>query len=154
RVGREKLADDAKEVVEAIVMQPVPGTLDADDASVAEMASASVFGRISRAALLAIQQERGARDPLPEQLDVAAAHVGRRPRRHGDGELPSVRPDLVLVDPVYCQVPRLLSRQVRVLLLHAPEGLLDRGVAAGKPPGEVALLADPFFHALDDRLRG
>jgi hypothetical protein len=45
-------------------------------------------------------------------------------------------------------VPSLLGRQVRVLRLHALEGILDGGVAARQAARELALLADPFAHAL------
>src|SRR4030095_15661254 len=127
-------------------MQPVPRALDTNNASVAEMARAPVLGRIPRATLLAVEQERRALDPRPEQLDVTAAHVVGRPRPHVVVELPAVGAVLVLVDPMHGEVPRLLGRQVRVLLLHAPEGVLDRRIAAGKPAGEVSLLARLLPH--------
>src|SRR5262245_66113396 len=71
-------------------MQPVPRALDANNASVAEMTSTPVLGRIPCATLLAVEQERRALDPRPEQLDVSAAHVVGRPRPDVVVELPAV----------------------------------------------------------------
>ena len=106
----------------------------------------------ARPALLAVEQERRAGDPRPQELDVAAAHVVGRPRAHVVVELPAIGAVLVLVDAVDGEVARLLGGEMRVLLLHAAEGVLDRGVAPGQPAGQAALLADPLVHALGDRL--
>src|SRR2546422_8456675 len=135
-------------------MEPVAGAVDADYLRMAKMPGPAIFGRIARPALLAVHQERRAIDPRPEKQDVTTPHVVGRPGTHVVVELPAVRPVLVLVDAVHGQVPGLLGREVRVLLLHAPEGVLDGGVATGESAGEVALLGDPFLHALDDRRRG
>ena len=65
-VGRlglaEEVADDAEELVEPVVMQPVAGAVDADDGGVPEGRGAPVVGRVAGAALLAVEQERRARD--------------------------------------------------------------------------------------------
>src|SRR5713226_9321574 len=150
----EELADDREEDVEAVVVQPVARPLDADDLRVAEGLGAAVLGRVPRAALRAVEQERRTADARPQELDVPAAHVVRRPRAHVVVELPAVGPVLVLVDAVGGEVPRLLGGEVRVLLLHTAEGVLDRRVAPRQPAGERALLADPLVHALGDRLGG
>ena len=81
-----------------------------------------------------------------------AGHVVGRPGADVVVELPAVGAVLVLVDAVDGEVARLLGGEVRVLLLHAAEGVLDRGVAPGQAAGEPALLADPLVHPLGDRL--
>src|SRR6059058_1565980 len=104
-------------------MKPVPGALDADARGMAEGSVAAVVGGIAGAALLPVQEKRRTGDALPEGLDVPAAHVVRKPRAHVVVELPAICPVLVLVHAVAGEVPGLLGREVRVLLLHAPEGV-------------------------------
>src|SRR6266542_2432040 len=148
----EKLTGDREEVVEAVVVEPVPRPRDADDARVAEGLGAPILERVPGPALLAVQQQGGTVDPRPQELDVAARHVVGRPGAHVVVELPAIGAVLVLVDTLGGQVPRLLRGEMRVLLLHPAEGLLDRRVAPGHPAGEVALLADPLVHALGNGL--
>src|SRR5439155_11205458 len=150
--GPEELPYDREEVIEAVVVQPVPRPLDADDARVAEGLGAPILERVPGPALLAVQQQGGTVDPRPQELDVPARHVVGRPGAHVVVELPAIGAVLVLVDTLGGQVPRLLRGKMRVLLLHPAEGLLDRRVAPGHPAGEVALLSDPLVHALGDGL--
>src|SRR6267378_4790695 len=134
----QKAPDDAQELRQPVVVEPVPGAVDADHPDVTEVRRPTVLGGIARAALLAVEEQRRARDPRPEQLDVAALHVVGRPRAHVVVELPAVRSVLVLVRAVHGQVPGLLRREVWVLVLHATEGVLDRVVTSRQPAGEVA----------------
>src|SRR5207247_5584162 len=113
-------------------VKPVPGALEADARGMAEGPVATVVGGIAGAALLPVQEKRRTGDALPKGLDVPAAHVVRKPRAHVVVELPAIRPVLVLVHAVAGEVTGLLGREVRVLLLHAPEGVLDGGVATGQ----------------------
>ena len=128
------------------MVQPVAGALDADDARVAEVRGAAVGRRITRPALLAVEEQGRAPDPTPQGLDVASGHVVRRKRAHVVVELPGIRAVLVLVRAVHGEVARLLGAEMRVFLLHAPEGVLDARIAPGQPPRERALLADPLVH--------
>src|SRR5215470_10486358 len=150
-LAAEKAPHDAQELREPVVMEPVAGPVDADHLCLTEVADPPVLGGVTGAAFPAVEQEGRARDPRPEQLDVATLHVVGRPRAHVVVELPAVRPVLVLVRAVLGEVPRLLDGEARVLLLHPAEGVLDRAVAARQAAGEVTLLADPLVHALDDR---
>src|SRR3990167_9164534 len=154
RRAAEELANDAEEVVQAVVVEPVPGAVEADDGGVAEDLRPAVLDGVAGLALPAPQGRGGAADPRPEELDVPAAHVVGRPGAHVVVELPAVRPVLVLVDAVGRQVARLLRREVRVLLLHAAERVLDGGIPPRKPASEATLLADPLVHALGDRPGG
>src|SRR6185436_11677892 len=77
--GGEEGADDAEEFVEAVVVEPVAGAVDAGDGGVLEVGGAAVGGGVAGAALGAVEQERGAGDAAPEGLDVAAGHVIGRP---------------------------------------------------------------------------
>src|SRR2546428_8826281 len=149
----EELAHDAQEVVQPVVVQPVAGALDADDARVAEVRGAAVGRPITRPALLAVEEQGRAPDPTPQGLDVASGHVVRRKRAHVVVELPGIRAVLVLVRAVHGEVARLLGAEMRVFLLHAPEGVLDARIAPGQPARERALLADPLVHARLDRFR-
>src|SRR5437867_9598060 len=151
---REEAPDDPEKLVQPVAMEPVPGALDAEHPRVAKVRRPPVLGGIARAALLAIQEQRWAGDPRPEQLDVAAPHIVGRPGPNVVVELPAVGPVLVLVGAVHGQVAGLLRGEMRVFLLHAAEGVFDRGVATGKSRGEAPLLVDPLVDALDDRLGG
>src|SRR2546426_3945288 len=68
----EEPAHDAQEVVQPVVVQPVAGALDADDARVAEVRGAAVGRRITRPALLALEEQGRAPHPPPPGLDVAS----------------------------------------------------------------------------------
>src|SRR4026207_761998 len=148
--NRQEVADHAQELVEAVVVQPVPGALDADDGGVAERLGAAVRGRIAGAALGAVEQERGTGDARPQVLDVLPAHVVRRKDAHVVVELPAIGAVLVLVHAVHRQMARLLGGEMRVLLLHTTEGVLDRAVPTGQTAREPALLEDPLVHAQVD----
>src|SRR5581483_11598169 len=150
----EEVAHDAEELVEPVVVEPVAGAVDTHHGGVPERRRASVLGRVAGAALLAVEQERGAGDAAPQRLDVPPAHVVGREHPHVVVELPAVGPVLVLVHPVHGQVAGLLRGEVRVLLLHPAEGVLDGGVAAGQAAREAPLLAHPLVHARRDRGRG
>src|SRR5712692_5215644 len=136
----EDLADDAEEVVEAVVVQPVPRPVDADDARVTKELGSAILGRVPGLAFLPVQEQGGTADPRPQELKVPAAHVVRRPGAHVVVELPAIGAVLVLVDALDGQVPRLLRGEMRILLLHAAEGVLDRRIAPGHPAREAALL--------------
>src|SRR5947209_20577628 len=120
-------------------MKPVPGALDADARGMAEGPVAAVVGGIAGAALLPVQEKRRTGDALPEGLDVPAAHVVRKPRAHVVVKLQAICPVLVLVHAVAVEVPYLLGRQVRVLLMHAPEFSLDGAVATCQPHCHASL---------------
>src|SRR5439155_17763612 len=76
--GKE-LAHGSQELIEAIVVKPVAGAVDAEDPGVAERVRASILGRVPEPALRAVQDQRGTGDPRPQALDVLAAHVVGRP---------------------------------------------------------------------------
>src|SRR5262245_57778088 len=126
--------------------------VDADDGRMAKRLRPAVLGGITGPALLPVEEQRGTRDPRPQQLDVAARHVVRRPHPYVVVELPAVRGVLVLVDALRGEMPRLLYGQMRVLLLHAPESVLDRRVPPRHAAGERSLLPYPLVHPLRDRL--
>src|SRR6267143_5258202 len=150
--GYEKRTHDFQELAQPVVVQPVAGTLDADDARVTEVRGAAVGRRIAGPALRAVEQQRRTRDAIPQGLDVATGHVVGRKRAHVVVELPGVGAVLVLVGAVHGEVARLLGGEVWILLLHAPERVLDARIAPRQPPRERALLADPLVHARVDRL--
>src|SRR5438552_18981535 len=112
-------------------MKPVPGALDADARGMAEGPVATVVGGIAGAALLPVQEKRRTGDALPEGLDVPAAHVVRKARAHVVVELRVICPVLVLVHAVAGEVPGLLGREGRGLVLPAPRGARGGGGATG-----------------------
>src|SRR4029453_3388691 len=116
-------------------MEPVPRAVDADHPRVGKVARPAVRGRITGAALLAVEEQGGAGDAAPQTLDVLAAHVVGEPRTHVVVELPAIGPVLVLVHAVLGEMTRLRGGEVRVLLLHAAEGVLDGRIAAGGGAG-------------------
>src|ERR1700730_6950425 len=153
----QELAHDSDELVQPVVVQPVPSLVDAEHFCVAKGLDAAVLRRVSRLALLAVEKQGGTVDPGPQGGDVPATHVVRRPGAHVVVELPAIGTVLVLVDAVGGQVPCLLGGEVRIFILHAAKSVLDRMVAPGQPAGQAALLADPLVHAhvygLADALR-
>src|SRR5262245_61412281 len=59
----EELADDAQEVVETVVVEPMPGAVDTCDGRVPERLGAAILGGIAGPALLSVDEEGGTRDP-------------------------------------------------------------------------------------------
>src|SRR3990167_8979453 len=59
----EELADDAEELVQAVVVQPVARPVDAGDGDVAEGSRAAVLGQVPGLTLLAVEEQGGAGDP-------------------------------------------------------------------------------------------
>ena len=116
------------------------------------MPRAAVLAGLEAQLSRAVDEQRRAGDARPQRLDVGRGHVVGRPGAHVVVELPAVGAVLVLVDAVQGEVARLLGGEVLVLLLHALEGVLDRGVAARQAAGEAALLVDPGAHALGEGL--
>ena len=120
-----------------------PARVDADDARRAGSGAArpSVGGVAGRGSPCRRAGAWGRRCATTAAWMSRPAHVVGRPRAHVVVELPAVRAVLVLVDAVHGEVARLLGGEVRVLLLHAAEGVLDRGVAPRQAAGQAALLA-------------
>src|ERR1700693_2118656 len=129
------------------MVQPMPRLVDADDGGVAKPRGTAVLGRVAGLALLPVQEKGRTVDPRPQVFDVVTGHIVGGPGADVVVELPAVGAVLVLVGALGGQVARLLGGEMRVLLLHAAEGVLDRRVAPGHPAGEAALLTDPVVHA-------
>src|SRR6185437_12752890 len=75
----EEIVDGVDEGVEPVVMHPMAGLLEGDDAGRLEMPGAAVLLRVRRPALLAVDEERRAGDARPQRLDIGHGHVIRRP---------------------------------------------------------------------------
>src|SRR4029077_8635931 len=114
----KKASDFVDEGVELVVMHPMPGLLESDDAGGAEMLGAAVLERVRSPALLAIDEQRRAGDPAPELDDLRIRHVIGRPGPDVVVELPAIGAVLVLIHAMLGQVPRLLGREVAVRFLH------------------------------------
>src|SRR5262245_66136937 len=89
-LSSEEAPHDAQELRQPIVVEPVSGPVHSDDLCATEVLDPTVGGGIAGTALLAVEQKGRARDPRPQQLDVAAGHVVGRPRAHVVVELPAV----------------------------------------------------------------
>src|ERR1700727_1423954 len=111
----------------------MPGTIDAENGGVKKIASAAIFRGVLRPTLAAVDQQRRAGDARPQRSDFPASHIVGRPDADIVVELPTVGTVLVLVHTVLREVARLFGGQVRVLLLHAVQRVLDRGVAPRQP---------------------
>src|SRR5690242_12573260 len=114
------------------------------------MAYPPVFDRVRRPAFLAINKERRTGNPVPQFLDLGDGHLIGWIGSDIIIEFPAIGPVLVLVDPVLGKVPRLFGGEVPVRLMHAPESVFDRDVAARQTTGKSALLADPGLHAFSN----
>src|SRR5438445_12983962 len=114
----QKAPDDAQEPREPVVVEPMPGPVDSDHPGVTEVRRPTVLDGIARAALLAVEEQGRTRDPRPEQLDVAAAHVVGWPRAHVIVGLPAVRPVLVRVRAAHGTLTRMWGGGGRALLLE------------------------------------
>ena len=125
------------------MVHPVPRALDADPDRIGEVRRPFVLDRVRGPALRAAHQQGRARDPLPGLHLVRRAHPVRRLEANVVVELPAIGPVLVLAHPVHGEVAGLLGGEVGVLLLHAPEGVLDARVAPRRPPGELPHVVDP-----------
>src|SRR3970040_287840 len=121
------------------MVQPMPRLVDADDSGVAKRRGAAILGRVAGLALLPVQEKGWTVDPRPQVFDVETGHDVWGPGAHVVVDHPAVGAVLVLVDTLGGQVARLLGGEMRVLLLHAAERVLDRGVAPGHPAGEATL---------------
>ena len=132
------------------MLHPVAGAFEAHDFRRVEMLQAAVLLRVGGPALGAVDQQRRTGDARPEFLDRPARHVVGRPGADVVVELPAVGAVLVLDHALFGQVARLFGREVLVLLLHPPEGVLDGGIAARHAAGELALFGDPVLHAFGE----
>src|SRR5437764_15023686 len=76
--GSEKAAQQLEKYLEAIVMHPVPGTLDRYDPGILEMTQAAVTLGALGPAFLAVDEQGGAGNAAPQLLDLSLGHaVGR-----------------------------------------------------------------------------
>src|SRR5512132_569493 len=92
--GSEELPHHPEELVQAIVMEPVAGAVDANHARAGKEAGAAVLVGVAGAALLAVEEQGGAGHARPEMGDVPPAHVVGKPRPHVVVELPAIGPVL------------------------------------------------------------
>src|SRR5690348_17274641 len=75
----QEFAHRRGEIVEPVVMHPVPRALEAHDFGGLEVGDATILERVGRPALLAIDEERRAGDAGPELLHLGLRHVVGRP---------------------------------------------------------------------------
>ena len=135
-------------------MHPVAGILELDHLGGLEELQAAILLRVRSPAFLAVDQQGRTGDARPQRLDVGIGHVVGRVQPDIVVKLPAIGAVLVLVDALLGQMTGLLGGEVLVLLLHALERLLDRGIAPRQPPGELTLFLDPFLHALGQSALG
>jgi len=73
----EEPPDEADELVESVVVYPVPGPLDVDTDRLGEVLDSFVFRRVRRPALRSAHEQRRAADPLPVLHRIRGAHPVR-----------------------------------------------------------------------------
>src|SRR5258706_2454114 len=122
------------EGVQAVVVHPMAGALERHRPGVLEEGQLTVLLGVGGPAFLAVHQQDGAGDIVPQLPQFFGCVVHRRERAGVVVELPAVGAVLVLAGAVDGEIPRLLGRQVLVPGLHPPERFLDGGVAAGEHP--------------------
>src|SRR5262249_35649051 len=101
--GSQKPAQQVEKPVEPVVVHPMPGDVERDDAGVAEMADAAVLLRVRGPALLAVDEEGRAGDARPQILGFGLGHAVGPVGADVIVEFPAVAAVLVLVDPVLGQ---------------------------------------------------
>src|SRR3546814_13464279 len=87
----QEIGHDPHELVEPIMMHPVPRTGDVGDPRIAEMRRPAVLLRVARPALHAAAEQGRTRDPRPERKTGRAAC---RERGWPDGKIPVVAASL------------------------------------------------------------
>ena len=129
-------------------MHPVAGVVHADGAGVLEVVEAAVLLRVGGPRFGAVDEQRRAGDAPVEAVGLARRHAHRRPGAGVVVELPAVGAVFVLVAAVDGQMPRLFGGEMRIGLLHALEGVLQRRVALRNPRRELAQIAHPVEQPL------
>src|SRR3990172_10323132 len=71
----EELADDPEKLVQAVMVQPVPRLVDADDGPVPKRRGAAVLGRVAGLALLPVQEKGRTVDPRPQVFYISTSHL-------------------------------------------------------------------------------
>src|SRR5215469_8533372 len=130
REGSQKSPDEIEKGRQLVVVDPVAGTVERNHTGISEMAQTTVGLGVRRPALLAVNKQGGTGDARPELLDLGLRHAIGRIGARVIVEFPAVGAILVLIDTMLRQMARLLGREMPVGLLHAPQRVLDRGVAA------------------------
>ena len=131
-------------MLQPVVMHPVAGAGDIDEAGIPEMGGAAVLLRVADPAFQAAHQQGRAGDPRPEPEALLRIDADRAVGAAVIVELPAVGAVLVLVGAVDGEVPGLGFRQAGIGLLHPPVCVFERVVTARQPAGKAALGVDPL----------
>src|SRR5262249_16317257 len=74
----EKTPDKVEKGVKPVMMDPMSGTVERDHAGMPKVAQATIALRVRGPAFLAVDEQGGTGDALPEFLDLSLGHtVGR-----------------------------------------------------------------------------
>ena len=90
------------------MMRPMSSIVDFDKLNIGKMFQRASLTNAMRVALRRINYEHGTTYSFPEVDDVPTRNVVRRVSARVIIEFPSVRPILVLIASMHCQMPSLL----------------------------------------------